>query len=417
MRLLNRSLLHLSMALLVVLGLWSVAFFFVLRNAVQDSIDEGLDDQEDVITHRIKGDSTLLNVRDLGLYGFAIGPAGEKEKKSYRDTALYVPNEGEVEVVRLRSGTFKYNDRHYRIQNYTSTVEEDDLLEHIAIALIALYVVVLLTIMVVNNVLLQRMWRPFHAMLGHLKTFRLGTEEALPNVPTPVYEFNELKDAANSLVRNANNAFAAQRAFTENAAHELQTPLAIAINKMELLVEGEASEEERMVVLGEVIASLERLTRLNKSLLLLARIENRQFPDEQNISFGKLIAEVMDEFADLAEHREVELRTEVRGDLVLAMDPALARTLVTNLLKNGIVHNLAGGHVSVLVEQGRLTVTNTGGTTALNADRIFQRFHKETKAEGGSGLGLAIAKAVADLYALRLSYHYDGTHHFVLAAK
>ena len=104
MKLLNRSLLHLSLALLLVLGLWSVAFFFVLRNAVQDSIDEGLDDQEEVITYRIKSDSTLLGIRDLGLYGFAIEPAAEKVKKSFLDTSLFIPSEGEVESVRLRNG-------------------------------------------------------------------------------------------------------------------------------------------------------------------------------------------------------------------------------------------------------------------------------------------------------------------------
>ncbi|MFZ1732096.1 MAG: HAMP domain-containing sensor histidine kinase [Flavobacteriales bacterium] len=416
MKLLNRSLLHLSLALLLVLGLWSVAFFFVLRNAVQDSIDEGLDDQEEVITYRIKSDSTLLHVRDLGLYGFAIAPAEGKEKKSYVDTALYVPSEGEVEAVRLRTGTFKHQGRYHRIQIYTSTVEEDDLVEHIAFALIALYVVVLLTVIVVNNVVLRRMWRPFHTMLGHLKAFRLGTAHTLPEVPTTIYEFNELKEAANSLVRHATDAYTDQRAFTENAAHELQTPLAIAINKLELLVEQGGSDEERMVAVGEVIALLERLTRLNKALLLLARIENRQFPDEQEVSFAKLAAEVMEEFADLAAHREVELHIQAQGDLSLSMDPALARTLVTNLLKNAIVHNQAGGSVTVLVEQGRITVRNTGSTQALDPDRIFLRFHKETKAEGGTGLGLAIAKAIAELYNMQLSYRYDAAHELVLTA-
>ncbi|MBK7297613.1 MAG: HAMP domain-containing histidine kinase [Flavobacteriales bacterium] len=416
MKLLNRSLLHLSLALLLVLGLWSVAFFFVLRNAVQDSIDEGLDDQEEVITYRIKSDSTLLGIRDLGLYGFAIEPAAEKVKKSFRDTSLFIPSEGEVESVRLRNGTFKHEGQYYRIQIYTSTVEEDDLVEHIALALIALYVAVLLTIMLVNNVVLKRTWQPFHAMLDHFKTFRLGTARSLPDVPTKVYEFNELKAAANSLVRHATDAYADQRAFTENAAHELQTPLAIAINKLELLVEHGGSEEERMVAVGEVIAVLERLTRLNRSLLLLARIDSRLFPDEQEVSFATLAAEVMEEFTDLAEHREVEMQLETQGDLTLAMDPALARTLVTNLLKNAIVHNHAGGRVTVLVVQGRVVVHNTGSTPALDAERIFLRFHKETKAEGGTGLGLAIAKAIADLYDMQLTYRYDTVHELELTA-
>ncbi|HRP82821.1 MAG TPA: ATP-binding protein [Flavobacteriales bacterium] len=414
MKLLNRSLLHVSLALLLVLALWAVAFFFLMREAVRDSIDEGLDDQEEVITHRLKTDSALLHVRDLGLYGFAIEPAEGKEKKRYVDALLYVPSEGEVERVRLRTGTFKYKDQFHKIQVYTSTVEEDDLVERLAIALIALYVVLLLTIVWVNNVVLRRLWKPFHAMLAQLKTFRLGTAQELPPVPTRTSEFNELHAAANGLVRRAAEAYADQRAFTANAAHELQTPLAIAINKLELLAEQGGNEEERMQALGETIAVLERLTRLNKSLLLLARIENRQFPDEREVSFAAIAKEVVEEFTDLAEHRSVALHFEASGDLVRSMDPALARTLLTNLLKNAIVHNERGGSVTVQVEQDRLTVRNTGDKP-LDAARIFTRFYKETTADGGTGLGLAIARAIAELYGMKLEYRFDGGHCFMLS--
>ncbi|MCC6541712.1 MAG: HAMP domain-containing histidine kinase [Flavobacteriales bacterium] len=409
MKLLNRSLLHVSLALLLVLALWAVAFFFVMREAVRHSIDEGLDDQVEVITHRLKSDRSLLYVHDLGLHGFAIAPAATKEKVRYTDTLLYVPSEGEAERVRLRTGTFEYEGGDHRIQVYTSTVEEDDLVETMAWALIALYTLLLLTIVLVNNVVLRRLWKPFQTMLAQLKSFRLGTARELAPVPTRISEFNELHAAANLLVRRAADAYADQRAFTANAAHELQTPLAIAINKLELLAEQGGSEEERMIALGEVIAVLERLTRLNKSLLLLARIENRQFPDEQEISLATIAKEVMDEFADLAEHRSVALRLEGSGDLVRSMDPALARILVTNLLKNAIVHNERGGSVTVQVEPGRLTVRNTGHTP-LDAQRIFTRFHKETTADGGTGLGLAIAKAIADLYGLQVRYRFEDGH-------
>lgn len=409
MKLLNRSLLHVSLALLLVLALWAVAFFFIMREAVRHSIDEGLDDQVEVITHRLKTDSTLLHVRDIGLHGFAITPAANKEKEHYTDTLLFVPSEGEVERVRLRTGTFEHQGRHHRIQVYTSTVEEDDLVETMAWALIALYMLLLLTIVLVNNVVLRRLWQPFHAMLAQLTSFRLGTTRELPPVPSRTTEFNELHAAANLLVRRAADAYADQRAFTANAAHELQTPLAIAINKLELLAEQGGNEEERMNALGEVIAVLERLTRLNKSLLLLARIENRQFPDEREVSFATIATEVLTEFADLAEHRGVALHLEGTGDLVRSMDPALARILVTNLLKNAIVHNERGGSVSVQVEHGRLTVRNTGHAP-LDATRIFTRFHKETTADGGTGLGLAIAKAIAELYDLKLEYGFAEEH-------
>ncbi|HMN05903.1 MAG TPA: HAMP domain-containing sensor histidine kinase [Flavobacteriales bacterium] len=409
MRLLHRSMLHLSLALLPVLALWSAAFWFVVRDAVRDDLDEGLEDHQELILHRLEQDSTLLQVRDLGLYGFAVEPATGKVKKHFTDTILYVPAEGEMERVRLMTKGFTHEDRHYRMQVYTSTVEEDDLLEHLLGALVVLYILVVLTLSVVHGLVLRRLWRPFRTILAQLKSFRLGRGQELKDVPTPITEFQELKAAAQALVRHANEAFERQRAFTGNAAHELQTPLAIAINKLELVAE-EADENERMAAVGEVIATLERLVRLNRSLLLLARIENHQFTDVEPVPVADLAREVTEEFADLAAHRRVELLLHVDGDLLWTMDPGLARTLVTNLVKNAIVHNRPDGRVEVEVDARYFRVTNTGADEALDPERIFQRFHKETTADGGTGLGLAIAKAITDLYGMHLRYRFLDGH-------
>ncbi|MDX9749607.1 MAG: HAMP domain-containing sensor histidine kinase [Flavobacteriales bacterium] len=414
MKLLDRSLLHLSVALLLALAVWATAFFFVMRNAVLHSIDEGLEEQQEMILHRVEQDPATLQVTDLGLHGFAITPTDDKVKDRYRDTLLYVPAEGEVEKVRLMSSDFKHDGQRYRLLVFTSTVEEDDLLESLLIGLIALYVLVLITIVVVHNVVLRHVWRPFHAILGQIKGFRLGSGTALQHVRTDTHEFKELKAAADALVRHASSAYAQQRAFTENAAHELQTPLAIAINKLELLAEEGGDEAQRMAAVGECIGLLERIARLNRSLLLLARIENRQFPEERDIAFTPLARDVLAEFADLADHRQVAMDLQADGDFTRRMDPGLARILVTNLVKNAIMHNVPGGQLRMHLTGERITVSNTGKPEPLDADRIFDRFHKATTADAGTGLGLAIVKAIAGMYALRVAYRYTGEHEIVV---
>lgn len=417
MRLLDRSLLHLSVALLLVLAVWATAFFFVVRDAVLDSIDEGLEEQQEMILHRVKQDPSALAVTDLGLHGYAILPTTGKVKDHYSDTLLHVPAEGGTEKVRLMTSGFKHAGERYKLLVFTSTVEEDDLLESLLMALIGLYVLVILTIIVVHNLVLRNVWKPFHGILAQIQSFRLGADQRPADVPTDVREFQALRTAAHGLMRHANEAYANQRAFTENAAHELQTPLAIAINKLELLAEEGATEAERMEVLGGTIASLERLTRLNRSLLLLARIENRQFPDERPVRFATIANLVMEEFADLAAHRHVELDLQVHGDTERTMDPGLARILVTNLVKNAIVHNVPGGGVWVQVHADHFSVHNTGAEQPLHSERIFDRFHKETTGDGGTGLGLAIVKAIADLYGYSVAYHYDGKHTITVAFK
>lgn len=416
MRLLDRTLLHLSGALLVVLATWAAAFFFVVRDAVLDSIDEGLEDQRGMILHRIQGDSKLLHVQDLGLQGFAVEPVMHKVKKHFSDTVIHVPSEGGEETVRLMTSGFKHDGQHYQLRVFASTVEEDDLLEHLLAVLVGLYVVVLVTILAVYGLVLRNVWKPFNAMLAQVKGFRLGAGQGLADVPTNVNEFKELKIVLDALVRHANDAYAQQRTFTENAAHELQTPLAIAINKLELLAEEGADEEQRMAGVGEVIGLLERLTRLNRSLLLLARIENRQFPDEQVVAIGTVAMAVVDEFADLATHRGVKSHVQVDHELQWRMDPGLARTLINNLVKNAIVHNVSGGGVWVQVRSNGLRVSNTGSGTPLDAARIFDRFHKES-ATPGTGLGLAIVKAIAGLYGMELTYRFNGEHHFWVERK
>lgn len=417
MRLLDRSLLHLSLALLLVLAVWATAFFFVVREAVMDSIDEGLEEQHELILHRVKQDPSALHVTDLGLHGHAIFPTDHKVKERFSDTLIHVPAEGKVEKVRLMTKGFKLDGQRYRMLVFTSTVEEDDLLEDLLIALIALYVLVLLTIIVVHNVVLRNVWKPFHVLLRQIKGFRLGSDTALPEVPTDIREFKELKAAADTLVRHATSAYAQQRSFTENAAHELQTPLAIAINKLEMLAEEGGDEAQRMEVVGEVITLLERLVRLNRSLLLLARIENRQFVHEQDVAFGPLATNVADELDDLAAHRQVRLQVVDQGPLVVRMDPDLARIMLTNLVKNAIVHNVPGGHATVRIAPHGIEVRNTGRPVALDPERIFDRFHKETTADAGTGLGLAIVKAIADLHGLRLTYHFAEEHVIIVEGK
>lgn len=410
MRLLHRSLLRLSLALLPVIALWSAVFFLVVRHAVRESIDDGLEDQMELILHRMEQDSSLEHVRDLGLHGFALEPASGKVKKRFSDTLLYVPAEREVEHVRLMTKGVEQGGRLFRMQVYASTVEEDDLLEQLLWALLGLYAVVVLTLIAVHRAVLGRMWRPFHGILAAMKEFRLGRDNGLREVPTSITEFRELKQAADTLVRHAAEAYVQQRAFTGNAAHELQTPLAVAVNRLELIGEGSMTEEERMIAIGEVIASLERLVRLNRALLLLARIENHQFEHSESISLRALVGEVVEEFADLAEHRQVQLSLRVDGDLHWTMDPALARTLITNLVKNAIVHNMPNGWVAVEVMPQGIRVANAAAGKALDAERIFLRFHKETTADAGTGLGLAIAKAIADLYVLRIAYRFSEGH-------
>ena len=160
--------------------------------------------------------------------------------------------------------------------------------------------------------------------------------------------------------------------------------------------------------------TLHRLVRLNKSLLMLSRIDNRQYTEETTINFNQLIKKVIDDFADFAEFKDVALSFKADTELLFVMNKDLAEILVSNLVKNAIVHNFEGGFVTVKIGTNTLTVSNTATNGALNKDAVFTRFYKGSEAVQSTGLGLAIVQSVADLYKLQLDYQYDDTHNFIV---
>jgi signal transduction histidine kinase len=206
------------------------------------------------------------------------------------------------------------------------------------------------------------------------------------------------------------DTYHSQKQFIENASHELQTPVAVSINKLELLAEKSDLSEASLESVGQVIQTLERLTRLNRSLLLLSRIENRQFEDTEEVSFNAIARQLINEFSDFAEYKDVTMTLHENAELHIEMQKDLALIMISNILKNAIVHNYTHGTVHIVIEKDSLKISNSGSPLALDPDRIFSRFYKNSKDSGSTGLGLAIVKAIADLYGFRVGYLFDGVH-------
>ncbi|RJE74543.1 cell wall metabolism sensor histidine kinase WalK [Reichenbachiella sp. MSK19-1] len=414
-KLLHQSNRYLSLSILLIVSIWSVIFYFSMLDEIYDSIDDGLDNYKLLILQKAEIDSTVLHKNDFDESNYAIIEITKTRALAthdiHKDTLLYMQFEDDLEPVRLLTTAFQLKDHYYQLKVISSMVEEDDLIADLFWSIVFLYIALVSSIIWINNIVLKKLWQPFYKILTQLKHFRLDRARPLTPIPTQTTEFNELKDTADALVQHTLETYHHQKQFTENASHELQTPLAIVTTKLELLLERGDLKEGNADHIAQVLQIIERLTRLNKSLLLLAKIENKQFYAHETVDFHAIALQCIQDLEDIANFKEVQINLSISEELTVEMDATLANILLTNLIKNAIFHNHPGGKVELQLSNNSLRISNTGSEKALNTDKIFNRFHKESDAHSNTGLGLALVKAICQLYHYPVNYHYEGHQH------
>lgn len=416
MRLHNYTVLYLSGAMFLVLSIWAAVFYLNMLDEIHDSIDDGLENTKLLVISKAAEDTTLLYKDNFWESNYRIRELNPDESldfvDTYSDTLLYTQNEKDYEPFRMLTSVFRgVNGKYYKLRVISSTVEEDDMVEDLLYSLLWLYLILIGGMVAIHYLLLRRIWKPFYKTIEKVRRLKISDTGKVAFYPTRVQEFRDLQQSLDELIRTNRETFLTQKQFIENAAHELQTPLAISINKLELLAEKTDFPPDQTEKISEVIASLERLTRLNKSLLLLSRIENRQFPDTQAVDIGELAQSLAADFADLAEFKNVTLTVDVNEPCTVQMNRSLAEILLTNLLKNALFHNRPDGFVRVTVNARSLLIENTGDK-ALDGEKIFGRFYKDSSQTQSTGLGLAIVQSIANLSGFRVTYGFADAHRF-----
>lgn len=418
MKLLNKSLKYLLISLFFIIGIWSVIFYFRLLNEIKGSIDEGLENYKRQIVYLAQKDTNILRQHSFEEGFYAIKEIDSNYAFSFRDiyvdTLMYMQDNDdenmELEPVRQLTTAFERNGKYYKLTIINSMVEEDDLVQDLIWEAVGLYLVLILSIAFINNFVLQKLWKPFYILLEKLKSFQLGKSE-IPVVPTNVKEFEDLQIALKSLLINSNQTLEKQKEFIGNASHELQTPLAIAIHKLELILEKNKLDNEQAEQIAEILNIIERLTKLNKSLLLLTKIENNQFINNEDLILNDTFKQCLDEYEELLEYKNIQVELIENSELKLNIDPALAQIIASNLIKNAIVHNVENGILKIEFKDQQLIVSNSGKKVALDGTKIFDRFQKSNQEQGGSGLGLAILKAICNIYGYQVSYNFKNELH------
>lgn len=414
MKLQNQSLFYLSASILFIVAVWSVIFYFNMLSEIKSSIDEELENHKRLII--LRADKYTIQENDyFDERNYIVKTIGERlalsARTQYKDTLVYMQDdddqEKELEPVRMLSTVFESNGNYYQLKIINPMVEEDDLIKSLFWGIFWLYIIVVVSIIIVNGLVLKRLWKPFYDFLEQLKKFRLNTKKELPQILSNTKEFNDLSLAVHTLLQHSVEAFEQQKQFIGNASHELQTPLAITTNKLELLLEQHNLGEEQAGNIAEILEIIERMVRLNQSLLFLAKIENKQFFNNEPVAFNIVVQRVIMDFQEFADFKNITIKLQEEKEVMLQMDVSLASIIASNLIKNAIIHNKTNGEVKIQLSNNSFTVRNTGSIVPLDDKKVFTRFYKSSVNNGGTGLGLAIVKAICNLYGFQLKYQFD----------
>lgn len=419
MKLLRYTHFNLSFLLFLLLGGWGTFFYYTVIDEVMDETDDALANYRDIIVGKILADSTLLDTEDKIIHSYSIRPLTTEEVEHYRDRyydgTVYIETEDEYEPVRIMKSCFMATDlKYYELELRLSTLERDDLIAAIFKYLVALYIALLCCIIFSTRLILKSVFRPLDRLLEWLENVSPGHPAPYLNPDCRIREFRTLNRAALEMHERAEKAYREQKEFIENASHELQTPLAVINGKLELLAEHENLDEEELKNIDDMFRSLHRAIQLNKSLLLLSRIQNRQLEEVTEVNMNPHVRKILELLSDLYEEKELDYHLSDTEDCRIRMNESLAHTLLTNLIKNAIIHSPEHGRVDILIHSTRIEIVNDGNQ-ALDERQMFKRFYKGHSGQKEStGLGLSIAQSIADLYHLSLTYYHDGRHHFVL---
>ena len=339
----------------------------------------------------------------------------EPFKNSGKDTIFYNSYydalDAEIEPYRELNSSILIEGNPYTYSARVNLVEKEDLMKSIAILFLLIISLLLVGLFVITKRLSINLWKPFYETLNQIEKFEIDKSNHPKFTETNIEEFNRLNNSIEKLIKKNTSIYHSQREFVENAAHELQTPLAVFQAKIDTLIQNTDFTQEQYKMLSSLNDSVSRLNRLNKNLLLLSKIENDIYTEKQTINLKEAIEKHFDFFTEQAKAKNLIIKTEMKEAVAVKSNPVLAEILISNLFLNAIRHNVGNGQVLVTLSNHSLTFSNTGQSQTLIADKLFNRFSKSNPSEQGNGLGLAIIKKIADLNNWKISYSFENNFH------
>ncbi len=329
-----------------------------------------------------------------------------------KDTLLYDPIEKENELFREISAIEIINNKKYCITVRGSLIEAHDILGAIGLSIGIVFVIMLIGLFLINARISKNLWQPFYCNLEILKKFSIHENKSIELKSSNITEFKELNDSIKKLTDKVRSDYHSLKEFTENASHEIQTPLAIIQSKLEMLIQMPEMSEGQAGYIRTILSATHRLSKLNQTLILLAKINNLQYPECEPIYLSDIIEKQLENSYDFikAESITVEMNLE---EVTITANRILVETLISNLISNAIRHNLENGEMRIDLRDYTLIISNTGQSLTIDPKKLFERFYKADMASDTLGLGLPIVKKICETNHWKVTYDSNNQWHIL----
>ncbi|WP_438946235.1 sensor histidine kinase [Sediminibacterium sp.] len=301
----------------------------------------------------------------------------------------------------------------YQFSSKFNLVENEDIIRNIFLLFLGILLLLVLGILFITKIFSVSLWKPFYRALDQIEAFEIDKSFTYTEIQSSVAEFDRLNNSVKKLIEKNLLIYQNQKEFIENAAHELQTPLAVFKAKVDALMQYPDLKEEHYAIINSINDNVSKLFRINKNLLLLSKIENNSYQQSESISLIGALSKNIEFFKEQAAAKQIQIETSYASDITLNANTVLLDILISNLFLNAIKYNLQNGFIRISIANNILFFDNDGMDKALRKELLFKRFSMQNVGENSSGLGLSIIKKITDLYQWTIDYQYkDGYHQF-----
>ena len=391
--------------------------YYNIERALQHEVDEELQNSKELWEQHLNSLPADKDILELN------NPYVQIEKTSitsnnnfYSDTLVYEPIEKENDPYRNLTVFIVRNNQHYKLSFQRSVLEHKAVFKKLIVVMSYVFGGLLLLFLLINLYINKRLWKPFNTSLEKITSLNMQQLQQVHFDKVAIREFDALNTSLNAMTNKMQADYLSMKTFTQNASHEIQTPLAIIQSKLELLLQDSQLTEQQTTAISSAFEATQRLSKLNQALLLITKIENNQFTALEKMSMKAVAEKYESFFVEMMDEKKIAFSITVKADWQLLIHPLLADMLVSNLFSNAIRYNKQQGEIIITITDGSFEIINTSTMPAIDATKLFHRFAKPDTATG-NGLGLAIVKEICDANKIAIQYTYDNNFHlFKLAA-